>query len=108
MNTYDIRNMDTKQWLFWATAVPVTVLVMGLAVVAVLNFDPVRGLWARVVDRDDSQRVGREELREYLDGESDRRSDDRQSYEARPELRLRTERWTPTDGPRRRRYMDYI
>lgn len=63
MNTYDIRNMNTKQWLFRATAVPVTVPVMGLAVVAVLNFDPVRGLWARVVDRDDSQRVGREELR---------------------------------------------
>lgn len=44
MNTYDIRNMDTKQWLPWATAVPVTVLVMGLAVVAVPNFDPVREL----------------------------------------------------------------
>ena len=108
MNTYDIRNMDTKQWLFWATAVPVTVLVMGLAVVAVLNFDPVRALWARVVDRDNSQRVGREELREYLDGDADRRRDDRQSYETPPELRLRTERWTPPDGPRRRRSIDYI
>lgn len=108
MNTYDIRNMDTKQWLFWATAVPVTVLVMGLAVVAVLDIDPMRGLWARVVDLDDSQRVGREELREYLDGDADRRRDDRQSYETRPELRLRTERWTPPDGPRRRRYMVYI
>ena len=43
----------------------VTVLVMGLAVVAVLNYGPVRGLWARAVDRDDSQRVGREELRKY-------------------------------------------
>ena len=69
MNTYDIRNMDTRQWLFWATAVPVTVLVMGLAVVAVLNLDPVRGVWARVVDRDNSKPVKREELREGLDGD---------------------------------------
>ena len=53
--------MGTKQWLFWATAVPVTVLVMGLAVVAVLSFDPVRGFWARLVQRDRRQRVGREE-----------------------------------------------
>ena len=100
MNTYDIRNMDTKQWLFWATAVPVTVLVMGLAVVAVLNFDPVRGLWARVVDRDNSQRVRREGLKEYLDEDVGPRRDDRQG------LLLPNERWTPPDRPRRRRYLD--
>ena len=57
MNTYDIRNMNTRQWLFWATAVPVTVLVIGLAVAAVLNFEPVRGLWAGIVERDRSQRA---------------------------------------------------
>ena len=105
MNTYDIRNMDTRQWLFWATAVPVTVLVMGLAVVAVLNFDLVRGIWARVVDRDNSQRVRREELREYLDEDVGPRRDDRQPYETPPELRLPTERWTPPDGPRRSQYI---
>ena len=62
MNTYDIRNIGTRQWPFWATAVPVTVLVMGLAVVVVLNFDPVRGVWARLVEGDRSNRVGREDV----------------------------------------------
>ena len=44
MKTYDIRNMNTKQWLFWATVIPITVLVMGLAVAVVLKFDLVRGV----------------------------------------------------------------
>ena len=61
MNTYDIRNTNTRQWIFWATAIPVTILVMGLAIVAVLKFDPLRGVWARLVERDRRQRVGREE-----------------------------------------------
>ena len=67
MNTYDIRNMGTRQWLFWATAVPVTVLVIGLAVAAVLNFEPVRGLWAGIVERDRSRRVGRVESKREED-----------------------------------------
>ena len=28
MNTNDIRNMDQTQWLFWAVAVPVTIVVV--------------------------------------------------------------------------------
>ena len=32
MNTNDIRDMETGQWIYWATAVPVTifVIIMGL------------------------------------------------------------------------------
>jgi hypothetical protein len=30
MNTADIRNMDQGQWLYWATAVPVTIMVIFL------------------------------------------------------------------------------
>ena len=32
MNTNDIRNMEIDQWLFWATALPVTisVIIVGL------------------------------------------------------------------------------
>ncbi len=60
MNTYDIRNMGTRQWIFWATGIPVTFVVLGLAVVAILNFDPVRGLWARLVERDGDRRVEEE------------------------------------------------
>lgn len=61
MNTYDIRNMDTRQWIFWATAIPVTIIVMALAVFAVLHIDPVRALWARIVERDGNRRVVEDE-----------------------------------------------
>ena len=57
MNTSDIRNMGKNQWIFWATAIPVTFLVVGLAVIAVLHIDSVRELWARIVERDRKQRV---------------------------------------------------
>ena len=68
MNTYDIRNMSTRQWIFWATAIPVTTIVVGLAVVAVLNIDPVRGLWARIVERDQNLRIVQEEDNEEMYG----------------------------------------
>ena len=57
MNTYDIRNMGAKQWIFWATAIPVTIIVVALAVVLVLNIDPMRGLWASIVGRGRTGRV---------------------------------------------------
>jgi Mg2+ and Co2+ transporter CorA len=28
MNTYDVRNMSTKQWVFWATAIPLMVIII--------------------------------------------------------------------------------
>lgn len=31
MNTSDIRDMQTKQWVFWAVAIPLTVVVLILA-----------------------------------------------------------------------------
>lgn len=33
MNTYDVRNMNVKQWVFWATALPLTVLIVTLCLV---------------------------------------------------------------------------
>lgn len=30
MNTYDVRNMETKQWVFWATALPLIVIIITL------------------------------------------------------------------------------
>jgi hypothetical protein len=33
MNTNDIRNMDQNQWLYWAVALPVTVIVVLLCLV---------------------------------------------------------------------------
>ena len=42
MNTADIRNMDQRQWVFWASAIPVTIIVIGLSVFAIRYFEPVR------------------------------------------------------------------
>lgn len=33
MNTYDVRNMNINQWVFWATALPLTVLIFTLCLI---------------------------------------------------------------------------
>ena len=33
MNTYDVRNMNVKQWVFWATTLPLTVLIVTLCLI---------------------------------------------------------------------------
>lgn len=30
MNTNDVRNMNVNQWVFWAVALPVTFIIIGL------------------------------------------------------------------------------
>lgn len=51
MNTVDIRDMEASQWLFWASAVPITVLVITLCLVwagELRNFwEGFRDLWRR-------------------------------------------------------------
>lgn len=42
MNTADIRNMHTPQWIFWVCAIPVTIIVIGLSVFAIRYFEPAR------------------------------------------------------------------
>jgi hypothetical protein len=34
MNTNDVRNMDKTQWLFWATALPLTAVVIVVSLFA--------------------------------------------------------------------------
>lgn len=33
MNTIDVRDMNYNQWLFWATAIPVTVVVVVVSLI---------------------------------------------------------------------------
>lgn len=33
MNTNDVRNMETNQWVFWAVAIPLTVIVITLCLI---------------------------------------------------------------------------
>jgi hypothetical protein len=42
MNTVDVRNLEQGQWLFWTVALPVTTVVIGLAVLVVLKGESIR------------------------------------------------------------------
>lgn len=55
MNTYDIRNMGKQQWVFWASAIPVTLLVMCLSVIAIRYWDPVRQTWSDFAYRKEAE-----------------------------------------------------
>lgn len=39
MNTNDIRNMDQRQWVFWVSAIPLTIIVIALALFVIRHFD---------------------------------------------------------------------
>jgi hypothetical protein len=46
MNTNDIRNMGSNQWVFWASAVPLTLFVIGLSLYLAGQQMPVqRWMW---------------------------------------------------------------
>lgn len=48
MNTSDIRNTDTNQWIFWACAVPLTVTVMLLSLLLIYKFEPLCQGWRKL------------------------------------------------------------
>jgi hypothetical protein len=47
MNTSDIRDLSQGQWLFWLIALPVTTVVIGLAVLVVLKGETIREFFIR-------------------------------------------------------------
>jgi hypothetical protein len=49
MNTYDVRNMSTKQWVFWATAIPLTVLIIVTCLVWAGEFGSARAALGKLV-----------------------------------------------------------
>lgn len=51
MNTYDIRNLNSQQWIFWACAIPLTIIVMALSLLIVQKVEPLREFWGSFVDR---------------------------------------------------------
>lgn len=66
MNTADIRNMNKGQWVFWVSATPVTIAVIGLSLFTYRYFRPVlealdhlfhfKGIGKQGVDESSSQR----------------------------------------------------
>ncbi|KAL8928161.1 MAG: hypothetical protein Q9208_001871 [Pyrenodesmia sp. 3 TL-2023] len=51
MNTSDVRNMSTPQWAFWAAAIPLTLIVLGVSVFVARNMEPLKDLWYSLSDR---------------------------------------------------------
>jgi hypothetical protein len=49
MNTYDVRNMSVNKWVFWATALPLTFLIIVLCLAWAGELDGLlrgfKGLW---------------------------------------------------------------
>lgn len=51
MNTADIRNLGTPQWIFWASALPLTAIVIGVSLFVAQKIEPVEDIWNRVMNR---------------------------------------------------------
>ncbi|KAL8703497.1 MAG: hypothetical protein Q9225_008116, partial [Loekoesia sp. 1 TL-2023] len=51
MNTSDIRDMTTPQWAFWASAVPLTAVVVGVSIFVARKIEPVKDFWSSLADR---------------------------------------------------------
>ena len=48
MNTNDVRNMEMSQWIYWASALPLTLLVVGCCSLWLIGTDKL-GSWTRRV-----------------------------------------------------------
>jgi len=76
MNTADVRNMGHHQWIFWVSAIPVTVIVIGISLFVIRYFEPARQAFGQFL-----YQKGAEELEVY---EPQRERRLVQSYEEPP------------------------
>ncbi|KAL9010279.1 MAG: hypothetical protein Q9173_004768 [Seirophora scorigena] len=51
MNVADIRDMARPQWVFWASAVPLTALVVGISFFVARKIEPLKDWWQGVAGR---------------------------------------------------------
>lgn len=51
MNTIDIRNQDNPQWVFWASAVPLTAVVVGFSLFVARKIDSIKETWSSIIAR---------------------------------------------------------
>ncbi|KAL8957219.1 MAG: hypothetical protein Q9193_005453 [Seirophora villosa] len=51
MNVADIRDMARPQWVFWASAVPLTALVVGVSFFVARKIEPLKDWWQGVAGR---------------------------------------------------------
>ena len=51
MNTSDIRDMSRPQWAFWASAIPLTLIVLGVSFFVARKIEPLKDLGHSLSDR---------------------------------------------------------
>ncbi|KAL9036668.1 MAG: hypothetical protein Q9180_004164 [Flavoplaca navasiana] len=51
MNTSDIRDMTTPQLVFWASAIPLTLIVLGISFFVAKNIETLKDIWQSLPDR---------------------------------------------------------
>ncbi|KAL8768292.1 MAG: hypothetical protein Q9209_005431 [Squamulea sp. 1 TL-2023] len=51
MNTTDIRDTKFPQWVFWVSALPLTILVVITSLFVAYKMEPVKDLWHRAQDK---------------------------------------------------------
>ncbi|KAL8806212.1 MAG: hypothetical protein Q9182_001487 [Xanthomendoza sp. 2 TL-2023] len=59
MNTTDIRDTKYPQWIFWATALPLTIAVVAIALFVAQKIEPVKDLWSRLSEKWDERHEAR-------------------------------------------------
>ncbi|KAL8911774.1 MAG: hypothetical protein Q9171_003107 [Xanthocarpia ochracea] len=51
MNTTDIRDTKFPQWIFWVSALPLTILVVVISLFVAHKIEPLKDFWTRVQDK---------------------------------------------------------
>ncbi|KAL8857722.1 MAG: hypothetical protein Q9178_005757 [Gyalolechia marmorata] len=59
MNTTDIRDTKFPQWIFWVSALPLTILVVVISLFVAHKIEPLKDLWTRVQDKLAAYQEGR-------------------------------------------------
>ncbi|RDW68486.1 hypothetical protein BP5796_09143 [Coleophoma crateriformis] len=49
MNTRDVRDMGSTQWIFWASAIPITIIIVGLSMLFAQRVEPTRQWFNRLM-----------------------------------------------------------
>ena len=75
MNTADIRHMNWGQWVYWVSAIPVTIAVIGLSLLTYRRFRPVLQALDNFLHLDGYGKEGADESssRRFVDASSGQR-----------------------------------
>ena len=89
MNTFDVRNLEQSQWLFWVCAIPFTIVVMAISALIVQNVESLRQGWATLIDYRTGAKSGQSPDEEIEGGEAEEEEEEEEEEEYTPNPRTR-------------------